>query len=100
MSEPLESIVRRLRAELPELRRRGVLHLAIFGSMARGDARDDSDVDIAVEIEPERSFSLIRIEETRLLLEDVLDRRVDLGEVETLKPWVREAFEREKVTVF
>lgn len=93
-------MVRRLKAEEPELRRRGIRHLAIFGSLARGDARSDSDVDIAVEIEPGRSFSLIRMEDARLRLEDVLGRRVDLGEIEAFRPKVRESFERERILVF
>ncbi len=82
------------------LRRRGVRHLAIFGSVARGEDRADSDVDLAVEIEDGRSFSLIRMEEARLLLEDVLKRSVDLGEVDSLRPQVRAAFERDRVLIF
>jgi predicted nucleotidyltransferase len=87
-------------AEEAELRRRGVLHLSVFGSVARGDDRPDSDVDVAVEIETGRSFSLVRMEETRLLLEDALRRRVDLGEIDSFRPQVRAAFERERVTIF
>jgi predicted nucleotidyltransferase len=96
----LDDVQRRLKAEEPELRRRGVRHLAVFGSVARGDDRPDSDVDIAVEIEPGRSFSLIRMEETRLLLEDALGRSVDLGETDSFRPLVRAAFERDCVPVF
>lgn len=68
--------------------------------MARRDARPDSDIDIAVNIEPDRTFSLIRKEDTRLLLEGVLGRPVDLGEVDHLRPHVRAAFERDRVPVF
>ncbi len=96
----LDDIQRRIKAEEPELRRRGVRHLALFGSVARGDDRPDSDVDIAVEIELGRSFSLIRMEDTRLLLEDALGRPVDLGEVASFRPQVRAAFERDRVPVF
>ena len=96
----LDAVRQRLAAEEPELRRRGVRHLAVFGSVARGDDRPDSDVDVAVEIEADRSFSLIRMEETRLFLEDALRRRVDLGEVDSFRPHARAAFEREKVPIF
>ena len=96
----LAAIRQCLAAEAPELRRRGVRHLAVFGSVARGDDRPDSDVDIAVEIEPGRSFSLIRMEDTRLFLEDTLHRRVDMGEVADLRPPVREAFQRDMVPIF
>ena len=96
----LEEIVRRIRAEEGELRRRGIRHLSVFGSAARGESRSDSDVDVAVEIEPGRPFSLIRMEDTRLLLEDALERAVDLGEADTFRPQVRAAFERDRVAVF
>ena len=100
MATTLQHVVQRLKATEPELRRRGVAHLSLFGSLARGEAKDDSDIDIAVEIEAGRSFSVIRMEDTRLLLEDVLGRPVDLGEVESFRPTVRAAFEQDQVRVF
>ncbi len=100
MATTLQDVVHQIKATEPELRRRGVTHLSVFGSLARGEARDDSDIDIAVEIETGRSFSLIRMEDTRLLLEDVLGRPVDLGEIDSFRPAVREAFEHDQVRVF
>lgn len=100
MAAALQHVMQRLKATEPELRRRGVAHLSVFGSLARGEARDDSDIDIAVEIESGRSFSLIRMEDTRLMLEDVLGRPVDLGEIDSFRPAVREAFEQDQVRVF
>lgn len=96
----LDEVRRRLAAEVPELRRRGIRHLSVFGSVARGDDHPGSDVDIAVDIEPGRSFSLIRMEDTRLLLQDALGRPVDLGEKDSFRPNVRAAFDREQVPVF
>jgi predicted nucleotidyltransferase len=96
----LDAVRQQLAAEEPELRRLGVRHLAVFGSVARGEDRPDSDVDLAVEIEAGRSFSLIRMEQTRLLLEDALRRRVDLGEIDSFRPPVRAALERERVAIF
>jgi len=60
----LNAVRLQLAAQEPELRRRGVRHLAVFGSVARGEDRSDRDVDLAVEIEAGHSFSLIRTEET------------------------------------
>ncbi|OAN51104.1 hypothetical protein A6A04_16905 [Paramagnetospirillum marisnigri] len=93
-------MVRRIKTAELELRRRGVAHLSVFGSVAKGLERQDSDVDIAVDIEPGRSFSVIRMEDTRLMLEDVLGRPVDLGETSTLRPHIRESFEQDRVQVF
>jgi hypothetical protein len=48
-----------LRALRPEFERRGVTRMALFGSRARGDNRPDSDVDLVVNIEPGRKFSML-----------------------------------------
>ncbi len=96
----LDEVRLRLAATEPELRHRGVRHLAVFGSVARGEDRPDSDVDLAVEIEDGRSFSLIRMEEARLLLEDALSRPVDLGEIDSFRPHLRAAFERDRIPIF
>ncbi len=52
-STSLERVLAILRSRAPELRRRGVVHVAVFGSVARQDDRPDSDVDVLVELEPE-----------------------------------------------
>jgi predicted nucleotidyltransferase len=100
MAAALQYVVQHIKATEPELRRRGIVHLSLFGSLVRGEAREDSDIDVAVEIEAGRSFSLIRMEDTRLLLEDVLGRPVDLGEIASFRPTVRAAFEQDQVRVF
>jgi predicted nucleotidyltransferase len=96
----LEAVKNRLAEHVPELRQRGLRHLAVFGSVARGEDRPDSDVDIAVEVEEGRSFSLFKMEDTRLALQDVLGRPVDLGLVASLRPAVRAAFEADNVPIF
>jgi predicted nucleotidyltransferase len=96
----IDDVIRCIRRQEPELRRRGIQHLAVFGSAARGEDRPDSDNDIAVDIAPGNSFSLIRLEETRLLLEDAIGRRVDLGETDQFRPHVKMAFEHDRIQVF
>ncbi len=96
----LDIVRSQLATQEADLRRRGVRHLSVFGSVARGEDRADSDVDIAVEIEEGHAFSLIRMEEARLPLEDKLHRPVDLGEIVSFRPKVRAAFERDMVPIF
>ncbi len=99
-TDTLAAVRQVLAAVEPELRRRGVRHLSVFGSVARGEDRAESDVDLAVEIEEGRAFSLIRMEDARLLLEDALQRRVDLGEIASFRPQVRVEVERDGVAIF
>ena len=54
-----EDIIARLRENEAALRARGVTHAALFGSRARGDAREDSDTDIMIEIDPDARIGCV-----------------------------------------
>jgi predicted nucleotidyltransferase len=95
----------RLRDRLPELRdaiRRaaaesGARDVRVFGSVARGEERDDSDVDVLVALEPGRSLlDLARLE---LRLEQLLGRPVDGVTAAGLRDPVRAAALREAIGV-
>jgi len=51
-------LLKELAALQPILEREGVLHMQLFGSRARGDNRADSDVDVLIDVDPDRKFSL------------------------------------------
>lgn len=96
-----EQLLEELRALRPEFERRGVTRMALFGSRARGDNRPDSDVDIVIDIEPNRKFSgldaagVYGVIENNIGLESsviVLDRYAD--------PDFVAAIERDQVSVF
>ncbi|WP_377846732.1 nucleotidyltransferase family protein [Bosea sp. UC22_33] len=53
-----DELKQRILAKRPDLRARGVSHMALFGSRARGDARQDSDIDLMIEVD-DPGFSLI-----------------------------------------
>jgi predicted nucleotidyltransferase len=70
-----------------EIRALGVVRLALFGSVLRGEARPDSDVDILVQFAPgaktfDRFIALSELLETRF------GRRVDLVTTEALSPFL------------
>ena len=70
-----------------EIRALGVARLALFGSVARGQARPDSDVDILVEFSPgAKTFD--RFLALSELLETLLGRRVELVTREALSPFL------------
>lgn len=87
-----------LRDRLPELRRRfAVRRLAVFGSVARDEATDRSDVDVLVDFEGPTSFdSYFGLKEE---LEAMLGARVDLATRAMLKPRIKPGVEGEAVDV-
>ena len=89
-----------LRAHESELKARGVKHAAIFGSLARGDAREDSDVDVMVELDPEAHVSLFGFAGLRIVLEELMGTRTDLVQRQALKPSIKARAEAEKVDAF
>ena len=82
---------------LPILRRYGVKRAGLFGSCVRGEMREDSDIDILVEIE--KDISLLDFIGLKLEIEDALGRKVDLGEYDTIKPLLREKILKEQVVI-
>ncbi len=81
----------------PILEKYSVTRAGIFGSVARGEEREDSDVDILVEIE--EPLSLLGFIGLKLEIEEALGRKVDLGEYSTIKPVVREQILSEEVAI-
>ena len=76
-------------AMIAVLRRYGVRRAGLFGSMVRGDAHPDSDVDLL--IQPPPAMSLFGFSELALALEDLLGRPVDLVTYASLHPRLRES---------
>jgi len=79
--EELLEILRRFRPELE--REFGVGRLAIFGSYARGDATETSDVDILVEVPPTVGLRFVDLAER---LEEILGLPVDLVSRRAIRP--------------
>jgi predicted nucleotidyltransferase len=74
-----------LRQNGSQLRAFGVRRLSVFGSFARGEPNDESDVDILVELEPDRK-SLNNFLNLAEFLEELFGRKVDLLTPESLNP--------------
>ncbi len=83
---------------LPELRQRfGVRTLAVFGSVARDEATEASDVDVLVDFDrPTTMDAYFGVKEA---LESLLGTRVDLATRAMLKPRLKAELEREAVDV-
>jgi len=84
-----------LAAHSSEIRRLGAESISLFGSVARGDASEDSDVDLLVEFE--QTVGLLTFCRLRLYLEDILGCRVDLVTPDALKDQFRDRILREAI---
>ncbi len=91
-----EQITQTIRLILPELIALGVTELRLFGSHVRGDATQESDVDLLLTMKHADYGSYCRIIER---LEEALGKRVDLVMVEALKPTYRDQVLKEAVRV-
>jgi predicted nucleotidyltransferase len=65
-----DEIIAKLRETAPILKAEGVTRLAIFGSRARGDAREDSDLDVLIEVDDDSRFSLFDLFDVQHIIED------------------------------
>jgi uncharacterized protein len=95
-----EQVVAKLRVHEAELRRRGVRHAALFGSVARGEGTPKSDIDILIELDPEARVGLFEYVGITQYLSDLFPSRVDIANRSSLKPLVRPSIERDAVHVF
>jgi predicted nucleotidyltransferase len=81
-----ESVLQQLAANLSRLQDVGVKRIGVFGSVARGDEGDESDIDVLVELAPEmkrfRNFNAVCD-----ILDEVLGEGYDLVTVEGLSPY-------------
>ena len=95
-----DDIIEKLRECEAELRARGVAHAALFGSVARGDDRPGSDIDIMVEIAPEARMDVFRYIGIVHMIEDLFPARVDVSNRDAQKPHVRPSAERDAIYAF
>lgn len=65
-----DEIIAKLRETVPALKAEGVTSLAIFGSRSRGDGRNDSDLDVLVEVDPNAKFSLLDLVGVQHIVQD------------------------------
>jgi len=90
-----EEILRMLREQRALLSQRyPIQRLALFGSWARGEAREDSDVDVLVEVDPSIGLRFVELGDE---LERALGRRVDLVSRRAIKPSLWQQIEPELI---
>jgi uncharacterized protein len=95
-----DQIIATLKAAEPELRKRGIRHAALFGSVARGEERPDSDIDILVEFEPGEEGSIYDYVRLKEYLAGLFEESVDVIDRDALKPHLRAPASRDTVYAF
>jgi len=95
-----EEIIVTLRDHERELKERGVRHIALFGSVARNDAKPESDIDILIELEPDAPVGVFEYVGIAQYLADLFPNRVDVANRSSLKALVRPDVERDAVHAF
>jgi uncharacterized protein len=100
MSADLGRTLEILKTHQAELQRLGVRHAAVFGSVARGQARPDSDIDVLVDLDPERPIGVSEYARLKLYLAELLGGTGDIVNRKTVKPLLRESILRDCVNAF
>ncbi|WP_456394040.1 nucleotidyltransferase family protein [Nitratifractor sp.] len=89
--ERIRSAKKRLKEEF------GIEELGLFGSRARGDANESSDIDLLI-LKSRKKDYFIRIS-AKYFLEELLQKRVDLGYYDAIRPVIRKRIEKDLIYV-
>lgn len=95
-----EDLIQSLLELEPKLKAKGVTHLALFGSRARQDNRPDSDVDVAIEVDPHAKFSLIDLSGVAVAIEDETSLEANVLMRRSLDDSFKRSFDRDAIEVF
>jgi predicted nucleotidyltransferase len=95
-----EQVIAKLREHELELKAAGIVRLAVFGSVARGDNSPQSDIDLLADFDKTKRYTLLTMGRIENRLADLLGTRVELSSPEWLKESIRNQVLREAVDAF
>jgi predicted nucleotidyltransferase len=93
-------VIERLQRNADAIKGMGAVSLYLFGSTARDDARSDSDLDLFIDYDPARRFSLIDLVGIKQFLEEKMSAEIDITTRDSLHPMLKAEIERSAVRVF
>src|ERR1035437_5478703 len=96
----LQHVLETLRTHESDLRRLGVAHAAVFGSVARGGGGADSDIDVLVELDETRPMGIFEYARMKLYVNELLEGPSDVVNRRTIKPLLRANILRDTVHAF
>jgi len=95
-----EAVIAELKRHERELHCAGIRRLSLFGSVARGEARADRDVDLAAELDPNAHVGLFRLTAIERRLSQILGRSLDLLPEPVEKARLQSHIDRERQRAF
>ena len=93
-------VIARLRGNADAIRAMGATGLYLFGSAARGKSGPGSDLDLFIDYDPNRSFSLLDLVGIKQFLEERMSADIDITTRDSLHPMLKDDIERSAVRVF
>jgi uncharacterized protein len=93
-------VIAKLREHEGELKAAGIVHLRLFGSVARGEASPGSDVDLIADFDKSRRLTLVKVGSLQSRLTDLLGTNVDLSSPDWMKEPIKSRALREAVSAF
>lgn len=93
-------VIDTLRVHRDELRAAGVVHLSIFGSVARGEASEKSDVDLMADFDRSKRLTLVTLGSLQQRLSEWLEAEVELSSADGMREPVRSRAMQEAVVAF
>ena len=100
MNPGLVGALQTLRSHEAELHALGVRHASVFGSVVRGEARTDSDIDVLVDLDRERPMGRFEYARLKLYIGELFGDAVDVVNRRTLKPLLRETILHDAIDAF
>ncbi|MGX5804337.1 nucleotidyltransferase family protein [Bradyrhizobium sp. Arg314] len=82
-------VIERLQKNADAIRGMGATSLYLFGSASRGDVRSDSDLDLFIDYDPARRFSLIDLVGIKQFLEEKMSAEIDITTRDSLHPMLK-----------
>jgi predicted nucleotidyltransferase len=100
MKLDLQYVLETLRSHESDLRRLGVSHAAVFGSVARGEAGAESDIDVLVDLDENRPMGIFEYARLKLYINELFDGPSDVVNRRTLKPLLRADILHDRIRAF
>lgn len=95
-----DDVIARLKEAEPALRARGIRRAAVFGSVARGEERPDSDIDIMIEVDPEAHITVFEYVGLKEYIGGLFDGPVDVVSRNGLKRYIAPAATADAIYAF